>query len=602
MKKFIYNISVITGLLLGMSGCMNDFLDLAPQDQKTDAVFFKKASDFKEYTAGCYGQLMGWKAPYGSAYDNMDISSDLMVYSGFSSDLGHGTIRIPSSDARWDKNYEFIRTANILFEKAKDYPGASSEITPYLAEAYFFRGYAYFNLLRFFGGVPVLLKVLDTDSPELTAPRNTRYEVVNQILSDLQQAIDGLPIEQEIPSAEKGRLSKWAAMAFKARVLLYEATWRKYNQAEGEIKCETDFEGSAGPEKDQINDFLEESINLSKRVIDNGGYEIWNYNTNEKIKNQSNMYLFNLEGADSNPAGLTKESNKEFILYGVYDVVLRQGGINLNHTVSSQVKPSRKLIDMFLCIDGLPISKSTLFQGYKTVPDEYKNRDLRLVNYISGGTAPVSSPTLNSGTYSGYNCAKFVTYASRKDTEESANYPVLRLAEVYLNYAEAYYERYQKVDDSWLKGINDIRKRAGVASLTAKLITDNQLDPLTEIRRERTLELFMEGFRFDDLKRWGIAEKELNASRCGAVVGDSNYPTEYINSDGKPTSKYTQNVYPYGEEEVEIETAKWGKKKYKCVVIDGISSFHFSKKHYLFPIPQTQIDRNPNLKQNPGYN
>lgn len=599
MKKLIYNVTLATGLLVGLSGCVDTFLDLNPQDKRTDVVYFQKASDFKEYMAGCYGQLMGWNSPYGgnSVYDYMDFASDLSVYSDFSYDVGHGTIKIPTSDKRWDKSYEFIRTVNTLFDKAKEYPGNQEEIAPYMAEAYFFRANAYFNLLKFFGGVPLVLTVMDTNSSDLRAPRNSRYEVVDQILSDLQAAIDDLPVEQEIAAGDKGRISKWAAMAMKARVLLYEATWRKYNGVE------TDFEGSGKPERDQVNEFLEESASLSKQVIENGGYALWNYNENAMITNKSNYYLFNLEDEGSNPAGLTKETNKEFILYGVYDYVLRQGGQNLTRTVGNS-RASRKLADMFVCTDGLPISRSPLFQGFHSVPDEYMNRDLRMVNYFYGaGSAPATSPTLAAGGFSGYPCAKFSTaHANRKETEESANYPVIRLAEVYLNYAEASCELLgDNMDDAVLKGLNEIRKRAGVAGLSKKLVKDNNLDMLTEIRRERTVELFMEGFRFDDLKRWGIAEKEINASHCGAVVGDASYKTDYVDESGNPTKLYTKNLYPYGEEEVEIET-KEGKKKYTCVVIDGAGNFRFSKMNYLWPIPQDQIELNSNLKQNPGYN
>lgn len=106
-----------------------------------------------------------------------------------------------------------------------------------------------FYLLKFFGGVPIVQTVLDVDSPELRASRNSRYEVVDLILSDLDKAIEYLPNEQNIPSEDKGRISKGGAEAFKARVLLYEATWRKYNGTS------TDFEGSAGPQSDQVNAF-----------------------------------------------------------------------------------------------------------------------------------------------------------------------------------------------------------------------------------------------------------------------------------------------------------------------------------------------------------
>ncbi|MDE6987873.1 MAG: RagB/SusD family nutrient uptake outer membrane protein, partial [Bacteroides acidifaciens] len=309
-------ITIFSSLLLSLSSCSDIFLDLEPQDQRTDVVYFKKASDFKEYTTGFYGQLLGWRTPYGkySIYNFMDSSSDLASNFLGSSDVGRGTITIPLSDDRWDRCYSYIRTVNILFEKAKGYPGSQSEIAPYLAEAYFFRAYNYFTLLKAFGGVPVVTSVMDTDSPELKSFRNSRYEVVDLILSDLTNAIAALPIEQNISDADKGRVSKWAAEAFKARVLLYEATWRKYNGTS------TDFSGSAGPVSNQVNEFLDEAITLCEDVIKRGGYQIWNYNSNEKIKNQSNLYLFNLEDAGSNPAGLTKSSNKEFILYGVYDI------------------------------------------------------------------------------------------------------------------------------------------------------------------------------------------------------------------------------------------------------------------------------------------
>ena len=600
-------ITILSGLLLGLSSCADMFLDLEPQDQRTDVVYFKKPADFKEYATGFYNQLLGWRTPYGkySIYEFMDSSSDLAANFVNSSDVGRGTISVSSSDERWDKCYSYIRTVNILFEKAKDYPGNPSEIAPYLAEAYFFRAYNYFTLLKAFGGVPVVTSVMDTDSPELRSSRNSRYEVVDLILSDLTNAIAALPIEQNISEADKGRVSKWAAEAFKARVLLYEATWRKYNGTS------TDFEGSAGPARDQVNEFLEEAISLCDDVMKRGGYQIWNYNSNEKIKNQSNLYLFNLEDAGSNPAGLTKSSNKEFILYGVYDINLRTGGVNLSHTVMLMI-PSRKLIDMFLCTDGKPIDKSDLFQGYHKTGDEFKNRDYRLMNYINGGVDPTpGSVTLDKGL-AGYDCAKFKAYnypTYRKANDESANYPVLRLAEVYLNYAEAVMERYGEISDDQLnKSINKIRARAGIANLTnalAKRIqegvpanaskTVNQV-MLDEIRRERALELYMEGFRCDDLKRWGIAEKNLNESRCGAVVGNASYPTAFIDENGNATSAFNPAIFTKGTEEVET-----GKGKLPCVVLLKSSDCAFTKGDYLWAIPRNQINLNSNLVQNPGY-
>ena len=221
------------------------------------------------------------------------------------------------------------------------------------------------------------------------------------------------------------------------------------------------------------------------------------------------------------------------------------------------------------------------------------------MNYINGGVDPApGSVTLDKGL-AGYDCAKFKAYnypTYRKANDESANYPVLRLAEVYLNYAEACYERYGKVTDTQLDGINELRARAGVAALTNKLVEDNGLDMLEEIRRERAIELYMEGARFDDLKRWGIAENALNTSRCGMVVGGDGYETEFKSADGTSTNRYAKNSFVWGEEKVQT-----GDGVLNCVVISSAANHSFMKKHYLWPIPQKQIDLNPSLKQNPGY-
>lgn len=573
------------GLLFGLSSCQGTFLDLEPLDTRTNVVYFKKASDFKEYATGFYSQLIGWQSRYGSIYNYMDSSTDLSTYLGYSSDVARGAIQVPVNDDRWKKCFENIRTVNILFEKAKAYPGSQEEIKEYLSEAYFFRAYTYFYLLKFYGGVPIVTTVLDVNSEELTGPRKSRYEVVNFILSDLDKAFEGLPKEQNIPATEKGRISYYGAKAFKARVLLYEATWRKYNGTS------TDYAGSAGPVSEQVNAFLDEAVSLCDEVMTNGKYSIWNQNGVSSMQKMSNRYLFCLEDADSNPAGLTKASNNEFIIYGVYDKGLRPGSINLNQTLQ-KMDVSRKLVDLFVCTDGLPISKSPRFKGYKNPGDEFQARDNRLKSYIE---EPAADKSLNDGR-SGYRSKKFEA-VNRSNLEESANYPVLRLAEVYVTYAEALYERNGEITDAQLsRSINILRNRAGIANLTNELVTGNELNMLDEIRRERTVELYMEGYRFDDLKRWGIAEKELNQSRCGMVVGGADYPTAFVDDSGTPTSKYAKNTYVWGEERV---NTKYG--LLSCVVLDSKSNYNFKKMHYLWPIPQRQIDMNPTLKQNPGY-
>ena len=333
-------------------------------------------------------------------------------------------------------------------------------------------------------------------------------------------------------------------------------------------------------------------------------YSLWNYNNVAAMRNMSNRYLFNIEEEASNPAGAGRATNKEFIIASVYSQETRKGQVDLNRVIYTDMRPSRKLIDMFLCTDGLPVSMSDKFQGYKNPGDEFQNRDFRLTSYV--GSYATSLTVENCG----YGVSKFaITDIQRQSKDESANYPVLRLAEVYLNYAEAVMERYGEISDDQLnKSINKIRARAGIANLTnalAKRIqegvpanankTVNQV-MLDEIRRERALELYMEGFRCDDLKRWGIAEENLNESRCGAVVGNASYPTAFVDENGNATSAFNPAIFTKGTEVVET-----GKGKLPCVVLLKSSDCAFTKGDYLWAIPRNQINLNSNLVQNPGY-
>lgn len=587
--KRIFNISIMTfGLFLGLSSCQNHFLDLEPQDALTDAAYFKKPADFKAYVTGFYGQLMGWRSPFGgnNIYQYMDGNTDISTNLGF--DYPRGNVTIPAGDARWSTPYSWIRTANILLKNAQSYTGNQAEIRQYVAEASFFRANAYYTLLNFFGGVPIVTTVLDVNSPELMGARNSRYEVVNQIIADLDVAIAGLPMEQNITAVDKGRISKGAAQALKVKLLLAEATWRKY------VGNSTDFQGSAAAGSDQINDYLNQAIALSREIMESGAYTLWNHNAS--LGNLSNYYLFNLEDAGSNPSGLTKASNTEFILYGVYDFAYRQGGQNLSHT-TAQMLPSRKMMDLYLCTDGLPPHKSPLFQGYHNIGDEFKNRDLRMVAHH--GPIPTTA-TMNTGL-SGYANRKFGAYnygSYRNANQESSNYSIIRLADIYLMYAEALYERNGSITDAQLEeSVNKIRTRAGVASLTNALATANGLNILEEIRNERARELYQEGMRLDDLKRWGIAEDALGESTCGMVVGDANYVTAFRNAQGAATGGYNPATYVWGEETVSTALGNL-----KCVVLDSKNNRHFARTHYLLPIPSGQIVLNPNLIQNPGYN
>jgi len=587
----------MAGVMISLAACQKNFIDISPTANFTDAVYFKQPGDFKTFATGFYGQLPGWD--FGTMDNNSDLSANA---NGAGYDIGHGTIATSTSGS-WD--YSGIRSCNTLLAKARAYTGGGN-ISQYVGEAYFFRAFAYFNLLKTYGGVPIDTTVLTTSSPELFAPRNSRYEVVKQILSDLNQAIPNLPAEQNIPAADKGRISKWAAEAVKAQIELYEATWEKYvgQSADGDGKATGG--GTAGYDASNVTKYLADVVALCQDVMNNGGYAIWNKNATSSMTKASSWYLFNLEDAASNPGGFDKTSNAEFILYNVYDYTLKKGGKNITWT-SWQLYPSRKFVDMAVCSDGLPPEKSPLFQGYHKTGDEFKSRDYRLINYLySNGAAP-TAVTLDFGGlgFSGYGNGKYAVYgygSRRTDNTESANYPIIRLAEVYLMYAEALYELNGAITDAQLDAsINVLRDRGGVAHLSNALVTTNGLDMLTEIRRERAVELYREGRRFDDLKRWGILEASLNPSRLGMVVGGASYTTSFktassTGTDSVIAANYHPATYVFGEEAVQTP-----KGTLTCVVVDSKANHSVVKKHYLYPVPLSQITLNSKLLQNPGY-
>ncbi len=590
MKKFIIPIAAFCLTLLS---CEDDFLALDPLDSVTEATYFKTPEHFSNAANEFYGKMVSWRPTKGNGLDN-DYNSNIYDFMGMGSDLrglaleeGRGANLLENNDKYWSNTYYYLRDVNILLAKAEEYSGDASEIEEYVATAHFFRAWHHFFLLQRFGGVPIVTSVVDLDSPELYGPRNSRYEVFDQIIADLDIAIDGLPLEQNIDSSNKGKISNWAAEAFKAKVLLYEATWEKY------VGTTTDFTGSGGP-TGSVSDYLNEAVTLSKSVIDNGGYELWD--NNSSLDNLSSYYLFNLEDAGSNPGGLDKSTNKEYIIQGVYDFNLRQAGTNISHTVYERLSPSRKMMDMVLCTDGLPVDKSPLFQGYNKTSDEFMNRDLRLTAYFGENIPADGSVSLpgSGGTISGsgISARKFRSYnygTYRAANEESFNYPHLRLAEVYLIYAEALMERDGSISDEDLNlSINRVRARAGVAPLTNALATTHSLDILEEIRRERAVELYAENNRFNDLKRWGIAEAELNTPILGAVIEGTLYETD--------TNLYDPSDYIYGE--IDVETAVGVRS---VSVIDPASNRNFTRKNYLFPIPPTQISLNSNLVQNPDW-
>lgn len=595
MKKIIY--IIVPCLMVFFTSCEDEFIDLDPPASITDQVYYTEAEHFLTGSNQFYTDLMTWRydqgiyADHGSDLVGYTEDSDMQIYS-------RGDTRAPESDGYYSAPYSAIRDMNLLLQRAEAYEGEES-IVPYVAATKFHRAYQYFNLVQRFGGVPLVTRPLDVGDEELSAPRSSRYQVVAQILADLDDAIAGLPTEQEIASEDKGKISKWAAMAFKADVLLHEATWMKYVGTTTDGDGTSTGAGSEGFNASNIDIYLQEVVTLTKTIMDQGGFELWDYN--DELDNLSSNFLFNLEDGGSNPAGLDKATNKEFIFYNKYDFTFRQAGDLLSHVYEGRVKPSRKMMDLFLSSDGLPIDQSPLFQGYENTPDEFQNRDYRMRAYFTyhktlGEIPENGDVTLNGTNNFGYFNSKFMSWkwgtdeAYRATKTEAYDMPFIRLAEVYLMYAEALYELNGSLTDAQMdESINLVKARAGLPPLSNSFLATNNMDIETEIRRERTIELYAEGAtRFNDLKRWGIAEDELGETIYGAVIEGTVY-------ENNP-ELYSPEGYGFGEGVTET-----GVGERRALIVQPSATRNFTRDNYLFPIPTSQTSLNENLNQNPGY-
>lgn len=568
MNKFLIYISL--GVLsLTATSCLN----LDPKDQLADPDLWNTPGDFENFANKFYDYLPNFSQVYDGNIHS-DMKSDLLVHKDGKNSVSNGTYNMGASDGDYSNSYHNIRRCCLLLDKAAGYDNPA-EIRQAVGEAYFFRAWNHFFLVQKFGDVIIVDHPLDVDDPLLFAKRDDRGKVVDFIIDDLRHAADQMKRTSDLP---EGKIGWEGAKAFLSRVALYEGTWQKFRGNEARAK-----------------ELLDIAAKAAKDVIDSKAFEIFQPSA---LGTEAYKYMFILENTLCNPAKLQKSANKEYIIKRCFDMSLKTVGNNLTTTsLANAWWATSKLADMYLCADGLPIDKSALFQGYG-MKSEWANRDNRMSNTLMrpGGTFwnnsknncridwSGSDEELARAKYkdykpgaTGYMLQKWATERECADGLESYDFPVLRYAEVLLNYAEAVYERDDAISDNDLEiSINVTRKRVNksMPRLTNAFVAQFGLDMREEIRRERTVELFQEGFRIDDLKRWKTAESEMPMDITGY-----KWVGEWKTGIGDH-GKYQLNA----EDRIVIETGRV-----------------FEQKHYLYPLPVDQQQLNPNLGQNPGW-
>lgn len=549
MKQLIY---LLVACLLA-SGC-NKMLDRFPETQFSDADYWNTESDLMNAANRLYQQLPGnW----------IDNRGDDNVAQGGPNSVSNGTWTIPNTSGEWNNRYNEIFTANNILEKGTKAKVTDAIRNRYFAEARFFRAYAYFQLMQKYGDVPLVLHTLDIGSTELTMPRSLRADVLKAIYDDLDFAATWLPARSQLQAAQFGRVTKSVAWGMKARVALYEGTRAK-------------FRNEAGWQQN-----LQLAIDAATSVMTGQGHALYG--------NYGNLFNHVGEGP----------SNAEMIfvkIYGVTNTNILLGHNNSRDLENGRIAITRNLIRQYLYTDGLPAFKtdntpvtvpSPLFvpeaneTSYNAI---FQNRDPRLTFTVfkSGDTAYKGPwvPTTSLGARSAYATKKgFNIEDWTINNGATVDRILMRYAEILLILAEAKYELNGSISDADLNlTVNALRTRAGFApKLTNAFVTANNLDMREEIRRERTVELALEGFRYDDLIRWKTAETVLPKDLLGA---------KFIAADWPGTNPNTLNL-----------------NADKIVVAESATTRKFqANRDYLYPVPLNEISLSGgNVTQNPNW-
>lgn len=566
-KKFLYILLVI---FTALQGCDKNILDKPPLDQLTDANFWSNEKNVRTFSYGFYPLYF---TGYNSGFAFGPYFTGQVLNDDFGSTSPEQFIKVvPNSGGGW--SFTNVRKANIFIDRIQTVPMAEEVIKHWTGVARFFRAMAYYNLVKSFGDVPWYedAPLADDSLAVLYRPRDPRHVVMTNVLADLKYAADNVR-----PSDGTAGLTvnKWVVLAYMSRIMLFEGTWEKYFSIN----------------QPKATEFLTAAQWAANEVITKGGFSF------------SHTYRQSFNSLDLS-------ANKEMILYRQY------GTGQLTHSLVSysnregQTGPNKNVLDNYLCSDGLPISLSTVYKGDKGTANLMANRDSRMTATFSQDLRPTGF-TRPAGTFfgassTGISQLKFLNEDILNDSRGLSNVnpthaPVIRYGEVLVNYAEATAELGVITQPELDKSINRLRNRpganlpplqviGGMPAVNGKVYNDPKRDPevasmLWELRRERRVELSMEGFRYDDLRRWkklDYADTQKNPDlNRGAWIKKSDFPnlSTSVVIDGGGTEGY-----------IKPATA--------LRLVDNI-------KVYLNPLPLDQIklykDQGVDLVQNPGW-
>lgn len=540
MKNILKQIKFIPVVLLLLVSCED--LDLSPENQFTDSNYWTSVAKAQTFLNTAYSQMQN------SNYFFYNEALSDNAFNGRGDNAGAASIGAGIYDPslgrikdEWNNRYAGIKTCNLLLENINRVPNADpAVIARMVAEARFLRAFQHFQLTTWFGDIPLIKKDLPLEEAS-TISRTSHAEVIQYILSELDAIIPILPKNTQYAAADRGKISAGAAVALKARVLLYEGRWEDVAQTTEEFMTMT-----------------------------YGQYSL--FSSYEGLFQQQNEY--NSEDI------LSLQYVPQFRMWGeFFDMAPLSAGARLN-----ALAPTQELVDSYLTLNGKRINEAG--SGYNE-SNPYVNRDPRLtytvvydqynwkeadgsshIIYIKPGSSPGNATDEfvqgSSSTPTGYYTRKYYDTQHLTSLQSGLNLMLFRYADILLMYAEAKNELNQMNSTVWDKTIKLLRSRAGFTDTAALSFntTLGQIGLREVIRNERRTEFAMEGLRIFDIRRWKIAENVLNGYAHGAKFGVSSIDNGYLR--------------------VNLRTFD-------------------PDKHYLWPIPRDERLINKNLSQNPNW-
>ncbi len=508
----------------------------------------------------------------------------------------------PNNQGGW--SWSALRNINYFIESNVDPAIPEATRNHYTALARLSRALFYFDKVKTYGNVPWIDRPVSiTDSATLFGERDSRDLVMNKVMEDLDYAIANI---RTVTSASRTEVTKDVARAFKARIALYEGTFRKYHAT-----------GLASGLGNSVTMWLTAAASAAQEVMDGGRHSL---NTSAGSLG-SYRSLFSSEVAPTN----------ETMLMYVMDVNLAvRHEANWRYTSGTfgvGASFTRDFINTYLNADGTPFTDRP---GYDTLSfmTETKNRDPRLRQTIRMGDfrrlnagALVPAPPAFTVTLTGYQPIKWTTDDIGLDAgaNNTNDIPILRYAEVLLIYAEAKAELGTLTDADWARTVGALRTRAGITGNVSARPTraDPYLqsvyfpgisDPIIlEIRRERGIEMALEGLRYDDLMRWKRGELLARVWRGMYVTANTYYDLNedgirdvYFHTGTVPSPAVAgvvyHNITPGNSSQRSLQNGTFGQLQWQTNVVRA-----WSDKMYLRPIAASDLVVNPKLGQNPGW-